>query len=175
MKDYGFNIKISDLLLSPWKKDKIVFEKKFTSQLPWLGPEGISWEVHIEWLNEWEVKVELKNIKARIKDTCSRCGEEYRRDVHVKNFETKFVVPSRHHDITENIHDEEFLINTKNETIDIEDLVVQSIQLEAPLTPYCDTHKNVQVKDDDVAWSFWQSQSLGGTVIFKNMSKKGKK
>ena len=164
MKDFGYTIKISDLLLNPWKKDIIKFKKKFTSQIPHLSNEGIAGEVHLEGLNSKEVKVVLKNINAKVKDTCGTCWEDFEREINVDQFETKFVFPSTHPNITEKIHDEEFLINTKNETIDIEDLVVQSILLEDPLVSRCPSHINSKDKSEEDDFE----SNLGGNIVFKN-------
>ncbi len=164
MKDFGYTIKISDLLLTPGKKDVIKFSNKFTKKIPQLTDDGIKGEVHLEWLNSGEIKVVLKNIRANVKDICGTCWENFEREVKVPFFETKFVIPSKHHNITEQIHDEEFIINTKNETIDIEDLVVQSILLEAPLVARCPSHLS---QPDEMNSSEEEIQNFGGTIVFK--------
>ena len=163
MKDFGYIIKISDLLLNPGKKDIIKFDNKFTKKIPNLTNKGIKGEVHLEWLNSGEIKVTLKNIHASLKDTCGTCWEDFEREVIVPFFDTKFVLPSRHHNITEQIHDEEFIINTKNETINIEDLVVQSILLQEPLVSHCPTHfqwsDEIELEQEET--------NFGGTIVFK--------
>ena len=155
---------MADLLLNPGQTDTIKFDSKFSNKIEWLGSAGISWEVFLQGLNDKEIKVVLKNIKAKIKDSCSICWEDFEREVFIPYFETKFVVPAIHQDLSEQIHDEEFLINTKNDTINLEELITQSIILAAPLTPYCAQHS---------WWEFEETQSdeipLSWSIVFKKM------
>jgi len=143
MKDFWFKIKISDLLKNPGSQDKIKFEKKFTNQIQWLTESWISGKIFIFGSSPKSVDVVLEELKTEIKEKCEICWKTYIRNVEIKNYETTFVTPDIHHDITEKIHDEEFLINTKDMTIDIEDLVSQAINLTNPIVKKCENCEKI--------------------------------
>lgn len=145
MRDYWFKIKVADLLNNPWSKDIIKFEKKFTKYIKNIWDLGISWEVILYSTDPNTVNVVLKNIKVDLMETCEVCWKDYVRSVEIDEYSADFVMPSFHPDITEKVHDEFFLINPKDMTIDIEDMVVQAIGLTLPFVLRCDEcKKNVE-------------------------------
>lgn len=151
MEQYNFKIKIADLLLNPWQEDTISFENKITKNIENLQKEWISWKVYLQSITNNSLFVELRDIKAYIKDICDICWKEFNREANVKSFSSKFVTPEIHHDITEKIHDDEFFINTKDETIDIEEIITQSIILEEPIIKKCNEciKKEENIEDED--------------------------
>lgn len=146
MQKYDFKIKVSDLLLDIWKKDTVFFENKKSKQLKKIT-EWINGEVVIQSLDKQSILVNLKKITSNIEDKCDKCWSDFKRKIIIKNYKAKFMFPEIHHDITEEIHDEEYLINKKDETIDIEDMIVQSIILEEPIIKKC--NKCLNKKDEN--------------------------
>ena len=73
----------------------------------------------------------IKELHALVKDTCDISGEEYERQVEVKDFDTRF---SSQEDMGDDrVYDELFPLNAQSETINIYDFLVQSIKLQEPL------------------------------------------
>ena len=138
MKDYGFKIKIADLLHNPWTRDEISFEKKFSKQINNIGVEWIKGKVILQSTDPNTVHVILKDVEVILDEVCEVCGKDYQRKVEVSFYEADFVMPAFHPDITEKVHDEYFLINPKDMTIDIEDMVVQAIGLTLPFVLRCE-------------------------------------
>jgi len=138
MLDYWFKIKVSDLLKTPWTHDTINFVSKFSNQIEWLQSNWISWSVFLQSLDYETLYVKLENIKADIYDSCDICWKQYIRNINIEIFETKFVAPENHKNPKEEVHDEEFTISVKDESIDIEDLVSQSIILEKSVINKCE-------------------------------------
>lgn len=150
MKDYWFKIKVSDLLLKPWSKDVIEFSNKFTKNIPNLTEEWISWTVSLMSLNENSIQVIIKNIKTRLNTKCDVCWVEFIKDIYIKSYDTKFVNPKIHHDLSEKDHDSEFLIDD-DDNINIEDLLTQAILVQNMIVIRCDDceEKLSQIDDDE--------------------------
>lgn len=154
MKDQNFSIKISDLLNQTWSIDEVVFEKKFSSQIPNLTKEGISWTFVIQSLNEAALLGTLTDVKCSISDVCDSCQAPYEREVFVPEYIARFVIED---DRTEeekaaNSDEEVFLIDAKSETINIQDMVVQAILLHEPIVkrcPPCEKKLEAEGGDDD--------------------------
>ena len=145
MKDYGFKIKVADLLHNPGTKDEVSFEKKFTKQIDNIWIEGIKGRVILQSTDPNTVHVILKDLEVVLEEVCEVCWKDYQRKVEVPLYEADFVMPAFHPDITEKVHDEYFLINPKDMTIDIEDMVVQAIWLTMPFVLRCEEcQKNVE-------------------------------
>ena len=68
MKDFGWKIKISDLLRAPGKEDEIVFEKKFVPDMDSITEEGISGKITVKALDRYSVLVSIEDIKADVVD-----------------------------------------------------------------------------------------------------------
>lgn len=154
MKDQNFSIKISDLLNQTWSIDEVVFEKKFSSQIPNLTKEGISWTFVIQSLNEAALLGTLTDVTCSISDVCDSCQAHYEREVFVPEYIARFVIED---DRTEeekaaNSDEEVFLIDAKSETINIQDMVVQAILLHEPIVkrcPPCEKKLEAEGGDDD--------------------------
>ncbi len=151
MEEYWFKIKVSDLLLNPWSKDDITFEKKFIKEVEWINEDGINWNVFLQSLDKNTVYVEIKNLKATMQDTCDICGDNYEREIFVKNIQTKFVHKDKLLNPEEEIRDEEFIINPKDETIDLGEFIFQTIIEQSPIVKKCETcqHEENEADSDD--------------------------
>lgn len=143
MKDYWFKIKVSDLINNVWTKDIIKFKNKFTTQIKNLSKSWISWEIFIQSLDEKTIQAWLKNIITSINDICDICWQKFERNININKAECKFTSDK-------NISDEDFNIDIKNDTINIEDFIVQTIYLFDPVIKKCwkCKSKNNNKKDD---------------------------
>ena len=154
MKDQNFSIKISDLLNQAWSVDEVRFEKKFSSQIPNLTTEGISWTFVIQSLNEASLLGTLTDVKCSINDVCDSCQTPYEREVFVSEYTARFVIEDDRTDEEKeaNTDEEVFLIDAKSETINIQDMVVQAILLHEPIVkrcPPCEKKLEAEAGDDD--------------------------
>lgn len=161
MKDQSFEIKVADLLNQPWRKDEIRFQKKFTDQLPNLDSDWISWNLDLQSLSKDSLLLTLMDVRCRLEDKCDICQEYYYRDIENDSYEAKFILPDYDND-EETETWELFPIDPKNETINIEDMLVQSIVLKEPFVKRCEScQKNLDGKEqssDDDLWYFeWTS------------------
>lgn len=167
MKDQNFSIKISDLLNQAWSVDEVRFEKKFSSQIPNLTAEGISWTFVIQSLNEASLLGTLTDVKCSIQDVCDSCQTSYEREVFVPEYTARFVIEDDRTDEEKeaNTDEEVFLIDAKSETINIQDMVVQAILLHEPIVkrcPPCEKKLEAEGGDDDELPTFESK----GTINF---------
>ncbi len=151
LKDKVFKIKIADLLNETGKQDQIVFEHKFSDQLPNLDDEGIAWTFTVQSLDNTSLLGTLTDVTARFHETCDSCGAAYMRSVDVPSYEARFVfedeVKKKEAPESEEVL---FFIDSKTETINIEDMVVQAILLNDPFVKRCDAcTKRLADLDDD--------------------------
>ena len=78
--------------------------------------------------------VTLKDLYARIQDVSDISNETFIRDVKCEAYTAKFVLEfTDPEDAKRDVYDEEFPIDSKSETINLEDMVVQAIGLQAPV------------------------------------------
>lgn len=141
IRDKNFEIKVSDLLKNPWKTDQIVFEKKFSDDIQWLTDDGVRWVVNLWSLDKASLIVDINDISCQIDDTCDICSEWFRRDIDIETYEMKFIIPDKkiwNLDKDSQLEEGEvFHINAKNEIIDVEEMIVQAIKLEEPMSKKC--------------------------------------
>ena len=156
MKDLNWKIKISDLLNNPGTTDEIKFENKFLKEDLWIQNPWISWEIFLEWLSHNEILVQLKNIKFNIKYICDICWKEYNQDYLIKENET--ITFTDNPEIKEEIHDDIFEFNKKNETIDLESIIEIIVKNEEPIIKKCLNCKNKAQtdvkKNQDEIWAY---------------------
>ncbi len=131
MKDYSYIIKVSDLLKTPWSKDSIIFENKFSKKISNLWENWIKWNISLQSLDNKNLLIKLYDIYTYLYENCEMCWCEYKRNIKIDEYEWKFW-------FDENKVDEIFPIDLKNENIDIEELIIQSIILENPVIKKCD-------------------------------------
>lgn len=152
MKDKIFKIKIADLLNETGKQDEIVFDHKFSDQLPNLDDEGIAWIFTIQSLDKTSLLGTLTDVTARFHETCDSCGTSFLRSVDVPSYTARFVLEDEITKKKETSESEEvlFFIDPKVETINIEDMVVQSILLNDPFVKRCkDCTKRLESSEYD--------------------------
>ena len=151
-KDKIFKMKIADLLNEAGRQDEVVFEHKFSDQLPNLDDDGISLTFTIQSLDATSLLGTITDVRANFHETCDSCGASFVRKVDVPSYTARFVFEDDANK-KEVIDSEEvlFYIDSKSETINIEDMVVQSILLNDPFVKRCDvcTKRLESVSDDD--------------------------
>lgn len=152
IKDKIFKIKIADLLNETGKQDEVVFEHKFSDQLPNLDDDGIAWTFAIQSLDNTSLLGTLMDVTARFHETCDSCGASFIRSVNVPSYASRFVfedeVKKKEAPESEEVL---FFIDQKSETIDIEDMVVQAILLDEPFVKRCDacTKRLADIDDNE--------------------------
>jgi len=154
MKDKNFIVKVWDLLKEWWKSDSIVFEKKATSELPNLSEKGISWTIILRSLNQDSLYVNLENISCEIKEICERCWASYTRKVENPEYVARFVISEKIKKEEQETSEEEiFVINSRDESIDLEPMILQSIILKEPFIkrcPKCESELAKEFEDEDI-------------------------
>lgn len=149
MKDKSFVIKVGDLLQEWGKSDSIEFKWKITKELPGLDNKWISWTVVLRSLNQDSLYVSLENIECNLQDTCDRCWANYARKVENPKYISRFVINEERKKEEQETSDEEiFVINARDETIDLEPMIVQAIRLEDPIVKHCPTCDE-EIDDED--------------------------
>lgn len=165
IRDNVFKIKIADLLNETGRQDELSFEHKFSDQLPNLDDEGISGNFTIQSLDATSLLGTLTDVSACFHETCDSCGAWFLRSVHVPLYTARFVFEDEVKK-KEAPESEEVLlfIDSKAETINIEDMVAQAILLDDPFVKRCDacTKRLANVSDDDDLDEF----QAKGNIIF---------
>ena len=153
IKDKIFKIKIADLLNETWRQDEIVFEHKFSDQLPNLEDDGIAWTFTIQSLDNTSLLGTLTDVTARFHETCDSCGASFIRSVAIPSYTARFVFEDeakkeKDAEVSEEVL---FTIDPKAETINIEDMVVQAILLNDPFVKRCEkcTKRLAETEDDE--------------------------
>ena len=152
IKDKVFKIKIADLLNETWRKDELVFEHKFSDQLPNLDDEGIAWVFTVQSLDKVSLLGTLADVTARFHETCDSCATSFMRSVDIPLYTARFVFEDDVAKKKEPTESEEvvFHIDSKSETINIEDMVVQAILLNDPFVKRCEKcTKRLEASNDD--------------------------
>ncbi len=166
IKDTLFKIKISDLLHESGKEDQLVFEHKFSPQLTNLHDEGIGWIFTFQSLDSTSLLGTLTDVTACFHEVCDSCETSFIRSVYIPSYVARFVFED---DTTKQEANESeeviFFINKKAETIDIEDMIVQSILLNDPFVKRCAdcTKRLADMDDDDEVFDDFASK---GNVLF---------
>ena len=161
IKDRIFKIKIADLLNETVRQDEIVFEHKFSDQLPHLDDQGITWNFTIQSLDNTSLLGTLTDVDACFHETCDSCWSSFMRTVHVPSYTGRFIfedeVKKKEAPDSEEVL---FFIDSKAETINIEDMVVQAILLDDPFVKRCDacTKRLANVDDDEEDLDEFQSK-----------------
>lgn len=165
-KDKVFKIKIADLLNETGRQDEIVFEHKFSDQLPNLDVEGVTWTFTIQSLDATSLLGTLSDVQASFHEICDSCGASFIRSVHVPLYTGRFVFED---EIAkkEALESDEvlFYIDSKSETINIEDMVVQAILLDDPFVKRCTacTKRLASLDDDEEDLGEFEAK---GNIIF---------
>lgn len=143
MKDFGWKIKISDLLRAPGKEDEILFEKKFIADMSELTDDGISGKIIVRALDRYSILISIENIQASVRDISDVSGSSYIRHIANPLYEALFIIPHEERKKTksedENI--EHFIINEKDESIDISECIYNALVAMEPLVKKTDDEK----------------------------------
>jgi uncharacterized metal-binding protein YceD (DUF177 family) len=107
----------------------------------------------------------LTDVAARFHETCDSCGASFVRGVYIPSYTGRFVfedeVKKKEAPESEEVL---FFIDSKAETINIEDMVVQAILLDDPFVKRCDDcTKRLETIDDEEDLDEFQAK---GNVIF---------
>lgn len=147
MKDFWFVIKVSDLLNNIWRKDIIKFENKFSKKINNLNETWISWKIFLQSINKSTIIIELQNIVVNLNYNCEICWKNYYNKLLIEKYSSKFWIID---DLNNLEKDELNEINKKNETIDIENIIIESIFLQEDLIKKCNICKNINNNDDEL-------------------------
>lgn len=106
------------------------------------------------------------DITARFHETCDSCSSAFLRSVNIPSYSARFIFED---DIkkedTENAEEVVFFIDSKSETINIEDMVVQAILLNDPFVKRCEAcTKRLDAEGDDE--DTYEDALSKGNVIF---------
>lgn len=156
MKDYKFSIKVSDLLKHSWTRDTIQLHNKFSTILPQVTDEWISANVELLWLDEKTLLLTILKANATIINTCDRCWKEYKETLSINNIEVKcFLEEERPY--TYSTDDDILLITKKDETINLEEVIVESLVLQRTVKSLCSECQVMSTwYDEDEADLWWQ-------------------
>ncbi len=155
MKKSDFTIKVADLLKETGKQDTTDFSELYTSKIAGLNKEWVSGTISLESINENTIDATITNLECQISDICDHCGKEYVRQTRCDIYENKFSSDkSQFEDDTE---EEIFPIN-ENQIIDIEDMIVQAIGLQEPLTKLCyDCLNKIDTDDEEDSLDYFET------------------
>jgi uncharacterized metal-binding protein YceD (DUF177 family) len=135
MKGKNFEIKIADLL-NHVGTDTLAFEQKKTAFLPNLTDEGIKGTFLFHSVDGDSVFVKLVDVACGLHERCENCGKEFIRPLYVDQYSAKFTRNPQ--ELEESEEEVLFLIDRKNATIDVEEMLSQAVQLEAPFVIKCE-------------------------------------
>lgn len=94
----------------------------------------------------------LHDITCQLEDVCDSCGKPFIRDIEVPEYTARFVEEgSLTKEEEESTEEAILMINPKDETIDITDMIVQSILLNDPFVKRCEACEKrlADASDDD--------------------------
>lgn len=148
MKQFIGKIRVGDLLHNLWSTDTIFFEEKYVHDIPTVLEPGISWEIHLQTLNNYSIQGVLKNIVCKVEDISDISGESYIRDVVVPYYEAVFSLPLKQKSSDEVFHSFEdvYEIDNGDFSIDIENCISNAIKSQEPI---------VKIKNDESLWDWW--------------------
>lgn len=116
---------------NPAQLDNLPFEHMMLPDISNLSEDGLSGTLVLQWVNDGSVKVIIKEATWTLTYTCDLSNEEYDAVIKIKNFDGRFVSDMSEHD--DGSYDDLFPLDPQSETINIYDLLVQSIKLQEPI------------------------------------------
>jgi uncharacterized metal-binding protein YceD (DUF177 family) len=146
MKGKNFEIKIADLL-NHLGSDTIEFSAMKTSLLPHLTAEGISGVLKLYAVDGKSILVHLEEVTASLSDICDICGKEFIRPLHIDRYEAKFTLDTK--ELEESTEEVLFLIEAKNATINVEEMLYQAVMLQKPFVTTCEECAQRTIPPDD--------------------------
>ena len=147
MKDYSFQLKVSDILLHSWSNDTVVFQHKFSTIISWLSEEWIQASIELEHLNNKEVLVTINHAACSVLRSCDRCGNNF---LYRNTIQEKQCIAT----IWAKEGDDSIAIDERTEMIDLEQSLVDFFLLEEPLKCLCNdcvenTSTDIEENDDE--------------------------
>lgn len=162
MKDQSFEIKVGDLL-NQVAVDEIVFENKKTKLVPNLTDDWITGKIRLSWIDNENVLVEIEELNCELNEICDYCNESFKRQISVQWYSSRFTLNKE--EINYANDEVLFFIDEKTATINIEEMIYQSIEIDRPIVLYCPIcakkHENlsedekVDESDFDLGWQWW--------------------
>ncbi len=155
MKDYKFSIKVSDLLRHPWTTDTLQLHNKFSTILPLIEVPWIQAIVELVWLDNKTVLLTIVSASCTVWSTCDRCGTEFQETLSVSSIIVKCFLEE---ESSQNSFewDDIIVISKKDETIDIEHVIVEALVLQKSVKSLCSECQAVSTNDsDDEAETTW--------------------
>ncbi len=163
IQDTIFKVKIADLLNETWRADQIDFDHKFSHQLSNLTEEGMSWTFTIQSLDTSSLLGTLTDVLVNFNETCDSCGTSFLRVVEIPSYTVRFLFEKDALKEEKTESEEAVLyIDDKDETINIEDMIVQAILLNDPFVKRCNdcTQRLAGMSDDDDLGDFWSTGNI---------------
>ncbi|GHW02320.1 hypothetical protein AGMMS50249_1060 [candidate division SR1 bacterium] len=133
-----FVLKIADLLRGIGK-DEIVFDEN--------GMQGV---LELDGIDDRSVLIKLLDFKTESAETCDRCGKQFKRLVKIPEYIAKYTLDKT--EFEESTEDVVFMIDSKNETIDVEELLYQASHLDDPFVikcPDCEKSDENNIENND--------------------------
>lgn len=152
IKDKVFKLKIADLLNETGRSDEIAFEKKFSDYIPNIDDAWISGLLSVQSLDAYSLLWILTDLKATLNEVCDSCWTAYTRVVEIPSYLVRFVIEKHVSEEEKTACEDPILfIESKDETINIEDMIVQAILLNDPFVKRCAAcvHRLKDINDDD--------------------------
>ena len=118
-----FTLKISDLLQNIGS-DRVVFDEQ--------GMKGV---LELYALDGKSVLVKVKDFEKNVESVCDRCAKTFMREIRVPEYVAKYTLDKK--EFEESEEDVLFLIDEKNQTIDVEELLYQVTISEDPFVLKC--------------------------------------
>ncbi|MDR2190093.1 MAG: hypothetical protein LBP53_02675 [Candidatus Peribacteria bacterium] len=135
MKGENFDIKIADLL-NHLGTDTIVFDQLTTPLLPHLTEEGIRGTLILHSVDGQSVWVKIEDLECALQEVCEQCLQPFVRSVSVESYSAKFVLDTK--ELEESTEEVIFPIDKKGDIINIEEMLYQAVQLQAPFVIKCE-------------------------------------
>lgn len=142
MNQWTFTIKVSDILLHSWSSDVVVFTNIFSSKIPWLTKDWITWKVFFENLNKSEILITIDEIFIHIDTNCDRCWKDFVEKRTLTNISIQAKILEQPL-LTEDL----LVIDPKDLTVDIEDFLRDQFLLHQELKTLCTNCEQIPLED----------------------------
>jgi len=161
----SFEIKVSDLLNNPGQVDSLKLDHLISQRIPNLTKDGISGKLTLQSINDTTILVTVYKLSCKISDTCDKCLEDYDREVFCEEYKAKFEIPNEELMSTDDESSEKdnFIVNPKSETIDLEEFFRQAILLQEPFVKKCENCVGDEDSDEDEEYGPFGGK---GNVVF---------
>ena len=120
-----------------------MFEKKFIPDMKELTEDGISGRIIVKALDCYSILVTIENIRAAVEDVSDISATPYIRQIENPLYEALFIIPHEERKKTKGDDEsiEHFIINEKDESIDITESIYNALVTMEPLVKKTDDEK----------------------------------